>query len=231
MHVETKRRLIAFTIGLGTITAGLFAWKAGQVGSSANFDDRQSISQQVDLENVQIDVAVEAARQARQYDRYVTEYVIAAGLDEDADALRQAGQVELALVAEGEATARREAATERAFASGVFDQTALANAQQVTEEPREFDLDRRIGVLEAEATTGLGSAGDLDPQGWADRSDESRSRVRTLVQWVAVLLTAVVCLTAAQVTISPRVRRFGVPAGLTLIAVGVVGGLTHGFFA
>jgi hypothetical protein len=231
VQVETKRRLIAFTIGLGTITAGLFAWRAGQIGSSANFDDRQSISQQVDLENVRIDVTVEASRQARQYDRYVSEFAVADGYDDDADALRTAGQEELALLAAAEAQNRREAATQRAFDSGVFDPAALANSQQVTEEPRPFDLEQRIQSLYTERTTGLASTGELDPQALADASDASRARVRTLIQWVGVLLTAVVCLTAAQVTVSSRVRAVAVPLGLALMLIGIVGGLTRGFWA
>lgn len=231
LSLSSKRRLIAFAIGLGTITAGFFAWRAGQIGSAANFDDRSSIGQQVDEENVRIDVAVEASRQARQYDRYVADYAVADGLDEDALALADAGQADLAAIAAAEAESTREAATARAIASGVFGEATLANSVEATDEPRPFDLERRIDVLYNEATTGLTSAGDLDPQRWADDSDARRGRVRLLTQWVALLLTAVVLLTAAQVTISPRVRQVALPVGVVLYVVGVVGGLTNGFFA
>lgn len=231
MRVQTKRRLIALMIGLGTVAAGLFAWRAGQIGSGANFDDRQSISQQVDEETVRIDVAVEATRQARQYDRYVADYLVAEGLDDDAARLREVGATELALVAESDADARRAAATDRAYASGVFDRATLTNSAQVTEEPRPFDLQERLEQLYVEQTTGLTSQGDLDPQHWADESDAARVRVRLLIQWVAVLLASVAVLTTAQVTVSHRVRLVAVPLGVALLATGLVGGLTNGFFA
>lgn len=231
MSGDTGRRLITFAIGLGTITAGVFAWRAGQIGSTANFDDRQSISQQVDLETIRIDTTVEASRQARQYDRYVIDYAEAESLDEEAAELRDAGSTELAAVAESEAEALRTEATRRAFASGVFSATGLANAAEVTPEPRPFDLGQRIQELNTAATTGLASKGSLDPQAWADSSDAIRARIRTLIQWVAVLLTAVVLLTAAEVTVSSRVRAVVLPLGLVLFAVGLVGGLTNGFWA
>ncbi|OWY61026.1 hypothetical protein B7486_66005, partial [cyanobacterium TDX16] len=173
----------------------------------------------------------EASRQARQYDRYISDYAVAEGYDDDAEALRAEGQDELALLAAAEAQNRREAATQRAFDSGVFEPAALANSQQVTEEPRPFDLEQRIETLTTERTTGLASTGALDPQALADASDASRARVRTLIQWVAVLLTAVVCLTAGQVTVSTRVRAVAVPLGLGLMLIGVVGGLTRGFWS
>ena len=77
MSVDLQKRLIAFAIGLVAVTAGVFAWRAGQIGSTANYDDRQSIGQEIDQQTVRIEVAVEAARQARQYDRYVAEYAVA----------------------------------------------------------------------------------------------------------------------------------------------------------
>ena len=231
MSEETKKRLIALAIGLGTIGAGLLTWRAGQIGSTANFDDRQSISQQVDEEAIRIEVTVEAARQARQYDRYVTEYAEAETLDDEAAGLRRAGDAPAAAVVDAEAAARREAATVRAFASGVFGTATLVDAQRVTDEPRPFDLERRIDELYLEATTGLSSTGTPQPQRWADKSDAIRARQRVLSRWVALLLTAIVLFTVAEVTISSRLRTACVALGLLVFAVVMVGGMARGFWA
>jgi hypothetical protein len=39
--------LTAFLIGIATVTAAAFSWRAAQIGSTAAFDDRQSISETV----------------------------------------------------------------------------------------------------------------------------------------------------------------------------------------
>jgi hypothetical protein len=229
---ENVKRVIALMIGIGTITVGLFTWRAGQIGSAAAFDDRTAVGQQVDVENARIDVAVEAARQARQYDLYVSDYAVAAGLDADAEELRARGENDLADRAAGEATALREAATARAAAALVFGRDTLAtDPDSVSTEPVPFDLENRIAALTAEETTGLDSAGDLDPQQWADDADDIRDRIRNLTYWVGVLLIAVVLLTAAEVTVSRRIRRSGLAIGVVLIAVSTAGGFTMGWSA
>jgi hypothetical protein len=232
VSVENLKRVIALLIGVGTITVGLFAWRAGQIGSAASFDDRTAVGQQVDVENARIDVAVEAARQARQYDLYLSDYAVAAGLDSEVEVLRARGDDQLADAATIEAAALRQAATLRASAAGVFGANTLAtDPDAVATEPLPFDLEARIGALTAEETTGLDSAGDLDPQQWADDADDIRERVRNLTYWVGVLLIAVVLLTAAEVTVSKRIRRSGLAVGVLLITVSVFGGLTTGFVA
>ena len=171
MSKENIKRIIALLIGVGTITVGLFTWRAGQIGSAAAFDDRTSVGQQVDVENARIDVAVEAARQARQYDLYISEYTVAAQLDADAVALRAQGETQLAETAEAAAVARREAATVRASEAGVFGADTLAiDPDSVSTEPVPFDLEQRIEALTVQETTGLDSAGDLEPQQWADEA-------------------------------------------------------------
>lgn len=47
MTVENQKRLLALLLGLVTIAARLFSWRAGQIGSTAAFDDRQSIGQTI----------------------------------------------------------------------------------------------------------------------------------------------------------------------------------------
>lgn len=231
MTAADLKRLIALLIGIATVVTGVFTWRAGQIGSAAAFDDRQAIGEQVDVEHAGIDVAVEAARQAREYDRYLTDYAVAEALDADADELEAAGDTELAVSARRQATTTRRSATLRASASGVFGAGTLArNPDQVATEPLVFDLESRIATLIRAEETGLDSASDLDPQQWADDADDRRRRIRNLSYWVALLLIAVVALTAAEVTVSAMVRRSGLVAGLLLISVGVVGGLTSGYF-
>jgi hypothetical protein len=232
MSTENVKRVIALTIGVGTILAGLFTWRAGQIGSAAAFDDRTAVGQQIDVENARIDIAVEASRQARQYDVYLSQYAIADGLDDDAAALREAGQGALADVAAEDAAVRRETATVRATEAGVFGTNTFAtDSGLVSDEPRSFDLQTRLDSLTAEETTGLDSAGDLDPQKWADDADGIRERIRNLSYWVGLILIAVVLLTAAEVTVSRRIRRSGLAIGVVLIAVSAVGGFTTGFVA
>ena len=71
---------MAFLIGLATVTATGFGWRAAQIGSTAAFDDRQSIGETVRVEQaaVQRTVALETA--ARAYARYRADYARAATL-------------------------------------------------------------------------------------------------------------------------------------------------------
>ena len=45
---------IAFLIGLATVTAASFTWRAAQIGSTAAYDDRQSISETVRSEQGEV---------------------------------------------------------------------------------------------------------------------------------------------------------------------------------
>ena len=71
---------VAFLIGLATVTATGFGWRAAQIGSTAAFDDRQSIGETVRVEQaaVQRTVALETA--ARAYARYRADYARAGTL-------------------------------------------------------------------------------------------------------------------------------------------------------
>ena len=211
MSVDLQKRLIAFAIGLVAVTAGVFAWRAGQIGSTANYDDRQSIGQEIDQQTVRIEVAVEAARQARQYDRYVAEYAVA-------DTLPPAA-----------AEAVREEATARALASGVFGVATVADPRAVTDQPRPFDLDERLEELTTAATTGLTATGSADPQVLADAADDIRARVRALTHWGALLLVSAVLFTTAEVTASARVRLLAVPLGAVVYGITLLGGLLGPF--
>ena len=145
MSTTNLKRLIALMIGISTVTAGLFTWRGGQIGSTAAYNDRQSVGEQIDVETAEVDVNIEAARQARQYDRYLADYAVAGGLDSDAEALRSTGQGELADLAERQAAARRAAATQRATDAGVFGPSTLGErSEAATAQPQAFDLEARI---------------------------------------------------------------------------------------
>ena len=219
-------------IGVSTVTAGLFTWRGGQIGSTAAYNDRQSVAEQIDVETAELDVNLEAARQARQYDRYLADFAVADELDSEATALRGSGQGELADLAERQASARRSAATQRATDAGVFGPSTLGvGVEAVTARPQAFDLEERIDELRVLESTGLGSASDLQPQRWADESTAIRRRIRNLTYWVGLLLSAVVVLTAAEVTVSRRLRLSGLALGSTFLAVAWIGGLATGFIA
>ena len=224
------KRWIALLIGVATISAGVLTWRGGQIGSSASFNDRQSVGEQVDLDNAEVDVTIEAARQARQYDRYLAEYAVADGLDNDAEQLRTAGKPELADLAARQADQRRQAAETRANDTGVFGSLALSDPHSAAPTtPRVFDLQERVHELRVLETTSLGSSGDLQPQKWADKSDRIRVRIRNLTYWVGLLLIAVVTLTAAEVTVSQRLRRSGLVFGVVCIGTAWIGALATGF--
>jgi hypothetical protein len=56
-------------------------WRAAQIGSTAAFDDRQSISETVSVEQDAVARAVAVAADAREYVRYRADYAVAAALD------------------------------------------------------------------------------------------------------------------------------------------------------
>ncbi|MES1193646.1 MAG: hypothetical protein ABUM26_04925, partial [Solirubrobacterales bacterium] len=97
-----RKWTVAFLIGLATVTATGFGWRAAQIGSTAAFDDRQSIGETVRVEQaaVQRTVALETA--ARAYARYRADYARAADLPA------------------AQATAVRRAAIRRAVRAGAF---------------------------------------------------------------------------------------------------------------
>ena len=232
MSTTNLKRLIALMIGISTVTAGLFTWRGGQIGSTAAYNDRQSVGEQIHVETAEVDVNIEAARQARQYDRYLADYPVAGGPDSDAEALRSTGQGELADLAERQAAARRAAATQRATDAGVFGPSTLGErSEAATAQPQAFDLEERIDELRVLESTGLGSASDLQPQRWADESSAIRRRIRNLTYWVGLLLSAVVVLTAAEVTVSRRLRLSGLALGSIFLATAWIGGLAAGFMS
>jgi hypothetical protein len=230
-----RRRLrwaVAFLIGLATLTATGFGWRAAQIGSTAAYDDRQSVSETVRVEQEALARTIAVASQAREYARYRADYAVAASLDREADRLAAAGAGAATDLSRTEAVALREGATRRAVAAGVFGAATIGDdllAPRAT--PRPFDPGGRARALAAEQATELGAARGPGPDHWARSADEIRDRTAGLVRWACVVLGAVLVLTVAEVT--PRLRRAWVfaAAGVVVYIAGTAGGLSTVFFA
>ena len=220
-----KRRLIPvwflpLLIGLVTITAGLFTWRAGQLGSTAAFEDRQSVGQTITQQRQAVEAQVGAINDAVAYVRYAADFVEAGSLDDLAARLQDEGATQLAATFTADADRLRLSSSRIAAASGVFgQQTLLAQLAASSDQPLPFDIDQQVRLLEAEQTTGIDSAGVPDPDKWAAQADATRSRVRDLRWATLLLLVSVVGLTIAQLTDRTVTRRIGAALGLGLYVV------------
>ena len=227
-----SRWTIPFLIGLATVTAAGFGWRAAQIGSTASYDDRQSISETVSVERAAVDRAVALVAQAREYVRYTADYAVAAALDREADRLAAGGAGRLAAVSRGEAAALREGATRRAAEAGVFGRSTIgSDLLRPAATPRPFDYQVRARTLAAEQSGALDSPASLDPAHWARAADEIRVRVRGLTRWAFVLLVAVLAYTLAEVSTRPRLSSVLLGCGIAVYLSGLVGGLATVFFA
>jgi hypothetical protein len=222
---------IAFLIGVATVTAAGFGWRAAQIGSTAAYDDRQSIGETVSVEQAAVERAVTVAAQAREYVRYRADYAVAAALDREADRLAAGGAAGLAAVSRGEAAGLREGATRRAAQAGVFGRfTIQSDLLEPTATPRTFDYRARARALAAEESTALGSPASLDPGQWAGAAEDIRVRVTRLARWAFVALVAVLLYTLAEVSTRRRSAYVLVCCGVAVYLTGLVGGLTTAFF-
>lgn len=233
LDLTREQWLVAFLIGLASVLAAVLGWRAAAIGSTAAFDDRQSISETVKVEQGGIDIAFALADDAREYMRYLADYAVAAELDNQAAALAGAGDPGQAAGLRQEARLMRRGATRRAADAGVFGRVSIADdVSRPRPRPRPFDLDDRRRALSAEAATGIDSPGRLDPDVWARDAEDIRDRIDDLVVWAFLLIVAVLLFTAAQV-FSSRRRAFFALLGLgcVVLLVGAVSGFTMDFVA
>lgn len=208
---DNIRRTIALLIGIASITAGVFAWRASQIGSTASFDDRTAIGQTIAAAQRDMEVVIGTSADAADYETYLAAYTIAAELDETT-----AHQI-------------RSAATEMAVAGGVFGGFELADPAPV--EPVAFDVDARLASRTAAAATGFSSGGPLEPDVAAAEADDIRQRVRGLITWAFLVLLAVGALTVAQVADSRRLRRAFAAGGTVFFAAVTIAAFTRDYFA
>lgn len=223
-----RRRLIPvwfipLLIGLVTITAGVFTWRAGQLGSTAAFEDRQSVGQTILQQRQAVEARIAAINDAVTYVGYIADFAEADALDATAAAAATQGATDLASGFADDADQLRLSSSRIAVASGVFSQQQLLTQLAASpDEPLPFDLDQQVRILEAEATTGVGSPGVPDPNRWAAQADATRSRVRNLRWATLLLLVAVLTLTIAQLTDRTITRRIGAASGLSLYVIVVL---------
>lgn len=222
---------VAFLIGLASVTAAGLGWRAAQIGSTAAYDDRQSISETIAVEQARVERAATLAADAREYARYRSDYAVAAALDREAVRLAAHRAVELAAVSRREAAALREGATRRAATAGVFGRSTIgSDLLQPTRTPRPFDYKARARALEVEASASLDSPGNLDPEGWASAATDIRVRVNGLIRWAFFVLVAVLLYTLAEVSTRRRLAYSFAAAGLVVYLASVAGGLSTVFF-
>lgn len=233
MDLSRRQWIIAGLIGLATVLAAIFGWRAAQIGSTAAFDDRQSISETIKVEQRDINATITAVGDAGQYARYRADYAVAAALDAEAAALDAAGSPTLAEVSRAEAEGLRRGSTTRAADAGVFGAFTISDDLQApSPQPRPFDFDQRLDSLIQEAQTGLASPGQLDPDSWAEESEGIRERVNDLVMWAFFLILAVFFYTVAEVFSKKRWISYGATlVGLVVFLFATIGGFTTDFFA
>jgi hypothetical protein len=214
------------------VTAAVFGWRAAQIGSTAAYDDRQSISETVAVQQAKIQTAVEVAAEAQEYERYRADYTVAAALDREADRLAANGDVGLAAVSRGEAAALREGATRRAAAAGVFGRFTIGtDLLRPTAKPRSFDYKARAQALATEQSTGLDSPASLNPARWAAAAVHIRARMNDLTHWALLSIAAVLLYTVAEVTTRPWVAWTTLACGFAVYLAALVGALSTVFFS
>ncbi len=233
LDLTAQQWVIAFLIGAATVFAAAYGWRAAAIGSTAAFDDRQSISESIKQEQQTIDIGLAVGSDTRNYTRYLADYAVAAELENQADGLGNAGDDAAANGDRREAGFLRRSATARAADSGVFGRSTIADdLAKPSETPRPYSLEEQLKARAAEAKTGIGSPGQLNPDRWAQESESIRDRINGLAVWALVMLVAVLMFTVAEANSSRRALFYAaVSVGVVVLLFGAVGGLTVDFFA
>jgi hypothetical protein len=218
VSVRNLRWGILFLVGVASVTATAFGWRAAEIGSSAAFDDRQSISETVRVEQESVERTLAVAAQEREYGRYRADYAVAASLDREGRRT--------------EAASLRRGATRRAAALGVFGPFSIGDdILRPRRTPRPFDPASRASALAAEESTALDSPAALEPDRWAAAASAIRVRVNGLTRWALVVLLSVPLYTVAEMARRRRTMYGFGAAGLVVYMVGLIGGLTSVFWA
>ena len=233
LDLTAQQWVVAFLIGTATVLSALFGWRAAAIGSTAAFDDRQSISETITVQRQQIEVGIAVDDDSREYTRYLADYGIAAELENQAAALDANGRTAAGTGNRREARLLRATATARAADAGVFGRFGIQDdLRRPSARPLPFSVDDRARALAVELSTGLGSPGQLNPGGWADQAERIRERIQGLSAWSLVLLAALLMFTVGQVNTERRAVFYTFMAvGVVVLLVGAIGGFTVDFFA
>lgn len=209
--------LVPLLIGLVTITAGVFAWRAGQLASSAAYQDRQAVGQTIKQEQQRVASGLETVNEAVSYVGYAADFAEAAAMDSVASELDSQGLTAAAATVASDADVLRRSATELAQAVGVFgEQSVLTQSVIDPDQPIPFSIDEQLKGNEAQLSTGITSPGVLDPDSWADAATDTRERVRTLRWQTLLLLISVLAYTVAELAPLRRTRSTGFVVGTAL---------------
>lgn len=233
LDLTAQQWVVAFLIGLATVFAAAYGWRAAAIGSTAAFDDRQSISETINSEQQRMDIGVAVSNDTRGYTRYLINYAAAAELDNQADGLEKAGQDGAAAKARQEAQLLRRASTERAADSGVFGRSTIEDdLNQPSATPRPYSFEDQTRARTAEEQTGIDSPGKLNPNYWAQEAEGIRDRINGLAAWALIMLMAVLLFTVAEANSARRpVFYAAIAIGGFVLLVGAVGGMTTDFMA
>ena len=196
---------IAFLIGLATVTAATFTWRAAQIGSTAAYDDRQSISETVRTEQGEVERTIAIAAAAREYVRYRADYGVAAALDREAARLTAAG-------ADGSPTSRaprrprsgkaQPAARPRRACSAARRSEAISSSRAPLRAP---SISRRGGGHSRRSSRPRSTRRESStPRGSQRQADDIRDRVNGLVRFAFVIAFAVLLYTLAEVSTRRR---------------------------
>jgi hypothetical protein len=211
------RWAILFLVGVATVTATAFGWRSAQIGSTAAFDDRQSIGETVAVEQGVLQRSGTVALETREYERYRADYAVAAAFDRRGNS-RQANALRLG-------------ATRRAAAAGVFGSPTIGDELlHPHAAARPFDVAARTRALASEGSTELDSAAALDPDHWAESATAIRARTRGLTRWGLIVLIAVPLLTIAETSRRRRAVYGFAAVGVAVYLTGLIGGLTQVFW-
>ena len=230
--LTAKQWVIALLIGLSTVFAAAYGWRAAAIGSTAAYNDRQSISETIALQGERIDISLAVGNDTREYTAYLADYAAAAELDNQAQALARAGDNQSAGQARRQAQFLRRSATRRAADSGVFGENTIADdLAQPTENPRPYSFRNQLRARTAQQQTSPTSPGELNPDRWAEEAEGIRDRINGLAVWALVMLLAVLLFTVAEANSARRSLSYAAMGfGVLVLVIGAVGGLTVDFF-
>ncbi len=233
LDLTAQQWVVAFLIGTATVLAALFGWRAAAIGSTAAYDDRQSISETIAVQQQKLDVGIAAGDDSLAYTRYLVDYGVAAELENQATALEAAGKDAAAAANRVQARQLRAAATSRAVATGVFGRFSIQDdLRRPSARPRPFNVNARAKALAVEFSTDITSSGALDPGSWADQAKGIRERIQGLAAWSLVLLGALLLFTIGQVNTSRRAVFYAfMGLGVVALLVGAIGGFAVDFYA
>ncbi len=233
LDLTAQQWVVAFMVGLATVSAAGFGWRAAAIGSTAAFDDRQSISETIAVEQEQMEIGLAVSSDTRNYTGYLADYAIAAELENQARGLERAGDSAAGGEARQQARALRRSATVSAADADVFAQSTIADdLNRPSATPRPFSLEEQRKARTAEEQTGFDSPGNLNPDRWAREAEQIRDRINGLAVWSLIVLLAVLMFAIAEANSARRRVFYGAMAlGVVILMAGAAGGITVDFFA